>query len=197
MQPEEYKSNSNKSKESGEKRVESVVGGGVSVKKQTELTKAKRDFFKSDAKSVGTYILTDILIPAFKKLLLDTVNNALSMALNGTPKGSSSSGTGGAARVSYRDRYGQGAAQPVQVRQSYFNEDVEFEFQADAEVVLQRMNELLEQYHMVSIGDMYDLAGLKAAYTEYKYGWFDLRTAYVARTLSNKYIIKLPPAQPI
>ena len=55
------------------------------------------------------------------------------------------------------------------------------------------MDELIDQYGMVSVGDLYDLVGVTGQYTDNNYGWTDLRTASVVRTRDG-YMIKLPRA---
>ena len=55
------------------------------------------------------------------------------------------------------------------------------------------MDELIDQYGVVSVGDLYDLVGVTGAYTDNNYGWTDLRTASVVRTRDG-YMIKLPRA---
>ena len=82
------------------------------------------------------------------------------------------------ARVSYGSYYQSptisqpavpGQARPQQPS-VYGPESVVFDMRADAEIVLGKMFELLQIYQNVSVGDMYDLAGLTSpnGYTDFK-----------------------------
>ena len=55
------------------------------------------------------------------------------------------------------------------------------------------MEELLERFEVVSVADLFDMAGISCNYTDNKYGWTDLRDARVAR-VSDGYVIRLPRA---
>jgi hypothetical protein len=46
---------------------------------------------------------------------------------------------------------------------------------------------------MVSVADFYDLVGVDGTYTDNKYGWTNIRNAYVNR-VRDGYVIKLPRA---
>ena len=62
---ENYRSNSNKSKQEERKKVEKVVSGAAQ-----KGTVGKGGFFKSTVESVGQYLLHEILVPALKKTVL-------------------------------------------------------------------------------------------------------------------------------
>ena len=80
----------------------------------------------------------------------------------------------------------------------YGPEGVIFDMRQDAEIVLGKMFELLQMYQNVSVGDMYDLAGLTSpnGYTDFKYGWRELNGARVV-PFGSKFTISLPPAMPL
>ena len=58
------------------------------------------------------------------------------------------------------------------------------------------MSDIVGQYGMVTVADMYDLAGLTPPYTAQRYGWFNIRTAEVIRGRDG-YYLKMPKAMPI
>lgn len=194
---DEYKSNSYKSKaEQAEKKVEKVVTGVVKTKPKSEATKVKDLLISEDAANVKKYILMDVLIPAFKKAISDIVTNGIEMILYGEVGRSGKRPT--ADRVSYRDYYDSSRdrdrAKPA-ARYSF--SDLTFENRGDAERVLDRMDELIATYGMVSVADMLDTAGIVPNYTDNKYGWTSLRNAKVIRTRDDDYMIDLPRAMPI
>lgn len=72
--------------------------------------------------------------------------------------------------------------------------DKVFEQRFEADQILIRMNEILETYGTVTMGDFYDLIGQPVHYMSVKYGWKDLRGAHV-RQDGDGYVIVLPMFQ--
>ncbi len=198
---EEYKSNSHRSKEHGElhgplpqKRTEKVVTGDVKQRKKTGLSKAANTFLPGDVDSVKSYILMDVLVPSIKRAISDIVCNGINMLLGEPNRGK---GNSVGAKVSYRQYYQdrddrRDYARPRSQAQ-YSYDDIVFDDRGDAEAVLERMEELLERFDVVSVADLFDMAGISCNYTDNKYGWTDLRSAHVER-VRDGYIINLPRA---
>ena len=195
---EEYKSNSHKSKEVDEKKkVGKVVKGKVKTKKKSGITKFTDVFISEDVASVKSYVIGEVLIPAMKKAISDIVTNGIDMILYGE-SGVTKRKTPGS-RVSYtnyydrrdRDRYDD-----RRVRTGYDFDDIILDSRGEAEDVLSRMDELIDNYGIVSVADFYDLCGITGSYTDNKYGWTDIRSAQVVR-VRDGYKIKLPRALPL
>lgn len=199
---EEYKSNSHRSKEKeqghepmADKKIEKVVSGAVKQRKKTGLSRAASTFMPGDVDSVKSYILMDVLVPSVKRAISDIVCNGINMLLGEPTRGKG--GNSGAAKVSYRQYYRdpddrRDYARPrAQAQYSY--DDIIFDDRGDAEEVLYRMEELLERFEVVSVADLFDMAGISCNYTDNKYGWTDLRSAHVER-VRDGYVIRLPRA---
>jgi hypothetical protein len=197
---EEYKSNSHRSKEQAhepmeDKKIEKVVTGTVKQRKKTGLSRAASTFMPGDVDSVKSYILMDVLVPSIKRAISDIVCNGINMLLGEPTRGKGSNSIG--AKVSYRQYYRdpderRDYARPrAQAQYSY--DDIIFDNRGDAEEVLYRMEELLERFEVVSVADLFDMAGISCNYTDNKYGWTDLRSAHVER-VRDGYIINLPRA---
>ena len=77
------------------------------------------------------------------------------------------------------------------VRNGYDLNDIVLETRGEAEDVLARMDELVEQYGVVSVADLYDLVGITGNYTDNKYGWTNIRNAEPIR-VRDGYLLKLP-----
>lgn len=56
------------------------------IKKKPFFKRVRETFFAESLESVGAYLWKDVLLPAIKKLILDSGTNALYMAVNGKPK---------------------------------------------------------------------------------------------------------------
>ena len=162
-------------------------------RKKSGLAKAGSIFVPGDVDSVKSYILMDVLVPSIKRAISDIVCNGINMLL-GEPNRGKSSAPG--ARVAYRQYYQseerKDYARPRSQAQ-YNYDDIVFETRGDAEEVLYRMEELLERFDVVSVADLFDMAGISCNYTDNKYGWTDLRNARVER-VRDGYIINLPRA---
>lgn len=197
---EEYKPNSHRSKEQQdshepmpEKRTEKVVTGNVKQRKKSGLAKAGSIFVPGDVDSVKSYILMDVLVPSIKRAISDIVCNGINMLLGEPNRGKPGSP---GAKVAYRQYYQsedrRDYARP-RAQAQYNYDDIIFETRGDAEEVLYRMEELLERFEVVSVADLFDMAGISCNYTDNKYGWTDLRNARVER-VRDGYIINLPRA---
>lgn len=202
---EDYKPNSHKYRErtgppataedSAVKR-EKVTSGKVSTKKQPLTRKITDELISSDAVRIKNYVLYDIAIPAFKKLLVDAICNSAEMMFFGDTKGRSRSNnsSSGARRIPYNSLYDDTRARrPVATRIGYEFDEVQFESRADAEMVLDQMCREIESYDMVSVAAMYDFAGVDITrHTDWNYGWTSLRDAEVRRSGNGYYYLQLP-----
>lgn len=200
----EYQPNSHRYKEqqkqeaAEKKKMEKVVTGVAKVKKKSEISKVAGAIISEDLANVKTHVVSDVIIPAAKKLIYDIVKDGIDMLLYGGSGRSDKRSSG--SKVSYakfyddpRDR--RTTSTPV-TKTRFDYDDISFENRGDAEMVLKLMEEAIERYGFVTIADMYDLADLTQPYTSNKYGWINLNTAEVVRSRDG-YIIKLPRAVPI
>ena len=197
-------------KKSDRPKVEPVVKGGVHVKKRTAKTILKAIFVPQDVEKVRDYIIFDVVIPKCKTVVVDLGNSILSAIVYGdsapsapTPFGQgsgvqrvsySSYSSGG--QTNYRGMNRVGAARNEQQNRAIF-EDVIFDSKVNAVRVLQRLNEAIEAYGVVSVNDAYDACDLSAPYTYNNYGWTSLNSAYVDRNRRGEWVIHFPLALPI
>ena len=193
----EYKGNSHRSKEQNEvveKKVEQIAKG--KTKKKSEVKKFADTFIAEDITSVKDYILMEVLLPAAKKAISDIVTNGIDMILYGETRTKSKSRE---SRVSYTKYYDRDRDydRPTRTRgrYGYDYDDIILDTRKEAEEVLDRMDDLIDNYGMVSFADLYDLVGVSGNYTDNKYGWTNLRNADVQR-VRDGYLLKLPKALP-
>lgn len=198
---DDYKPNSYKYKEqqkalTSDKKIEKVVKGTVKTRKRNGVTKLKDVFVNEDAKNVKSYIFSDVLVPAIKKLLYDIVNDGASMLLFGNTSSGRKKTIG--SNVSYRQFYDSKVEDRRPVSSSRFDyDDLIFESRGEAEAALSKMDEVIDVYGTVSVADLYDMCELTAPYTSNRYGWSNIQTAEVARLRDGGYVLKLPRALPI
>lgn len=197
----DYKPNSHRSKaeqqQTEKKKMDKVVTGAVKTRKKGELRKITDSLIAEDAKSVGSFILTDVVIPNIINLVEDIVIKGIRMFLRGDA-GSSSSKRSGAGYISYKsfsDRK-EDSYSNDRFRSGYGYDDIILETRGEAEEVLDRLREAIEVYDMVSVADLYDLVGKSCNYTDNKYGWTNLRNAEPIR-VRDGYLLKMPKAMPL
>lgn len=197
MNIENYPSNSHKAKEAPEriddkKKIEKVVTGQVKTKKKNGLGKFMSGLVSEETPDIKTYLFKDVVVPTIKKTITDIVD----MLLYGGRGGRR--GSTNASRVSYRSYWDDPRDSRNEVRavQAYNYDDIILDSRGDAEEVLNQLNDLIDVYKIASVADLYDLVGITGNYTDNKYGWTNLSTAYVDRCRDG-YRLKLPRALPL
>ena len=200
---QERVSNSHKSKEQAaeKKKVNKVITGGAKVKKKSGTSKLKDVFVSEDVSNVKTYIFSDVLVPAAKKLISDIVKDGIEMILYGSTSQRRTYSDGfRAGFVDYNKLSGRrDDRRPLpdnrtKVAQSYDN--IILEHKGDAELVLTTMDDIIETYNEVSVAALFDLVGLPHKYTDNNYGWTSLGNARVTR-MRDGYLLDLPRAVPL
>lgn len=199
---ENYPSNSFAEKEAKEnaraKKVDKPIVSGK-VKKKNALQKASDSIFSEDVSNVKTYILRDVLLPAFKKLIDDVVSDGIHMILYGDSGRGNRPSQG--SRVSYGSYYNSNRRDYTpdpRSRNGLDYDTVTFNSRSDAEAVLNAMDDIIAQYQMVSVADFYDLCDISTNnYTLNSYVWTepDIRRAVVVRGYDG-WQIKLPKPSP-
>lgn len=191
------------------------------VKHRTTMGKLLRQtFIPEDVSDAKDYILTDLVMPAIKNGIFDTVLNIIDYwrggggsyrrTNNSTATGFGNSGRRNYAspfgRSSYVPRMSQGPTEPI-YNQRYSYDDIVIEdyppseggsarAKADAEGVLMCMQQTIDQYSVVRISDLYEFVGLTGAPTDYNYGWSNIVNADTRR-VSGGWLLVLPKAMPI
>jgi hypothetical protein len=177
-----------------EKRAEKVVHGKVKTK-ANNARKLTDIFISEDAANVKNYIIMDVIVPSIKKAIYDLIVGTLDMSLYGG-RGSGKRPT--ADKISYRDynnvsRRDERSYGSTRTASGYTYDDIVVETRGEAESVLARMDEIMEEYEQVRVADLYDLVGISGDYTDNKYGWTNIRNARVVRTRDG-YKIEMPRA---
>lgn len=200
----EYRPNSHKSKveerekeQNSERHIKRVVNGKATTK-PNEMRKLTGLFVSDDAANVKSYVLMDVLVPAIKKAISDIVTDGIDMILYGETKGKrkSRSSSNVPYRSYYDDRDSRDRERSRYTPGRFDYDDIVFDTRGDAELVKEEMLDAIDGYGIVTVADMYDMAGLSSPHTAYRYGWTNIRTAEVVR-VRDGYILKLPKAMPI
>ena len=202
----EYPSNSDKSKTRSnenkkDKKITKVVSSPTSVKKKGLIRRFTENLNPDDVKRSSSQILLDIFLPDLKR----TIHNCLSSALDnlfypGEDRGRRST----ASKISYQRYYDRREERPSRYagsgreRSERFDyDDIIFGNRADAEIVLDKMQECIDAYQVVTVADLFDLADVSNDnYMANSFGWTSISSAKVVRDRDG-YFLKLPRPMPI
>lgn len=157
-----------------------------------------RNIISDEHDNLGDFIIDDVVSPAIGNLIVDSLVGSIKMVFGGgsdTRRGSSR-----ADRVSYRDYYdddrGRRRRRDDGDRGLRVLDDAVVETRGEAEKVLDRMDDIIDQYGSVSVADLCDLVGLPHDYTMVKYGWKSINSAKAVR-VRDGYLIQLPNPRPL
>lgn len=176
----------------------------VKRKKKSEISKFSQTFISDDAKNVKSYVVDDVLVPSVKKAIADIVSNGINMILYGETRRTSGDNRVGI-RPSYRSYYDdyRRESRPSTYVRPYVYDDLTFQDERSAVDVLDAMRDILHMQGTVSVAEMYDQCKdekgnpILSNYTDNKYGWTDLRSAYAEQKSNGDWILRLPKALPL
>ena len=202
----DYPANSRKAKEATKERepVEKVVTTEVIKRKRSLLERITGSFIAEDSGTVTQYVVMEVLLPAAKNMISDAVSQGIERMLFGDARPRSGGRT---AYTNYQrpftttGRNFPGERDPRtplsrQARATHNFSDIVIASRGEAEDVLDGLRELISQFDVATVSDLYDLAGLTSEFTDNKWGWYDLRSAQV-RPVRGGYMLTLPRTQPI
>lgn len=206
---ENYKGNSLNSREPQrtqkpeEKKVQSVVTGNVTIKKKSGVQKFFESFIQEDLHKVKEYAIRDVIVPKSKQIILDIVNNGLSLLFFGEVNHKTKQTLNGQ-RVSYAKFYGDqrnsgySDVQKAQPARPVFDFDnIVLDSRADAEQVLMQLDELISTYGHATVADLYDSLSITSTnHCDNNYGWYNLSSASTKLTQGG-YKLVLPRVVPI
>ena len=173
----------------------------------------RQTFIPEDVSDAKDYILADIVMPAMKNGIFDTIMNIVDYWRGGggsyrRPGAVSAPRPRLGSQYDYsaRSRSTQTRQEPAAaIRYSYddiiiedypSNQGGSAKSRADAEAVLVSMQSTIDRYTIVRISDLYDFVGLTSASTDYNYGWANLEGATVRR-VNGGWMLVLPKPMPI
>lgn len=212
----DYASNARKNKdglEKPEKKIERVVNTEIIIQKKSLGKKFKDLIVEADFRSVGHYVIADVLLPAIKNLVVDTTTQGIQRAIYGDSAiRRRNFGYNPGPRITYNAPvnrvYGYGgspitvpsrtAPLPNQGPRSLRPERNEYIISSreEADLVLETMSDIIDNYQQVSVADFNELIGLPSTHVDNKWGWTYIGNAKVLQVREG-YLIDLPPIEQI
>lgn len=207
MDKKSYENASFAAKENEVKKVKTVTTGKVRLHEKNTGDRIKDLMCNESARKVGDYLVYDILLPALKKTISQMVSNGTDMLLFGEVKSSSRNRFEDDGYTSYHSYYSSKKDKeyerdrkynPRSMRASFKDfRDPEFDNIGDAKRVISELYDLMHRHGNVSIGEFYDIAGIKEfPHTYYNYGWTSFPDLTTRRVIDREgypfYIIEMP-----
>lgn len=190
--PVNYPANSRRSKEpQPEKEVKKVIEGVAVQRKKSWVDRTAHTIFAEDSSTVMSYIVMEVLVPAFRNLIFDTISQGAERVLYGESRRSSRSSGTYTNYSKMADRGGHREALSRHARATHDFEDIMLSSRIEADEVLDSLRELIDRFEAATVADLYDLVGLTGSFSDNQWGWRDLRNASV-RPVRGGYLLNLP-----
>lgn len=211
---QDYQGNSNKTKETKDKPPKKdlgkVVTGDVIVKPKTVGSRFRNIFFGGDIDSAFSYVVAEVLLPALRNLVVETVSRGTDRLIYGdsahrrrpTHFGSRIQYNNPVSRGGsslYRERVQLGVEQRPTERWSTASRDADTIIVAsktDAENVVEQLTEIVDKYELVSVADLNELLGLPSSHVDNKWGWTNISSVEI-RQVREGWKITFPPLEEI
>jgi len=207
----DYQGNSNKEKTVVDKLKtverapqEKVVTGTVIVKDKTLGSRFKNVFFGGDLNTSAKYVAAEVLLPALRNLALDMLQKGGERLIFGdTAPRRRSIPTTYSSRVQYnnpavvrRTQYlpDQPAERWVATTNKKSIDDIVVALKEDADVVVERVSDIVDQYEVVSVADVYEMLGLPSSHIDNKWGWTQLPHIEL-RQVREGWRLSFPPLE--
>lgn len=173
---------------------ETLIAKPVSKSKKSPVGKIAETFLKDDLKNVGSYVLTDVIVPAVR----DTIGNIIKEGVDRMLYGGSYSGNDynrwrNNSRTPYNS-LSQGKRQPINsLNRDHSIEDPIFTFRDDAFRVRDEMWEKIGAYGQVSIQQVKSMIGEPSHYVDRDWGWIEEHANRIdVRKVREGYRLYLP-----
>lgn len=186
-------------------KVEPVVTGKVVTRKKPLGKRIVEAFTGDDAMTAGDYVLFEVMIPAAKATFVDAIQETAERLFFGDVRNRPRIGPGGS-RVGYNQMHNQPKSfvkpqgrQQIsgRARATHDFDEIVIPTRGEAELVLERLTDLLETYEVVTVSDFYDLTDVQGnGHPDERWGWFNLTGARVI-AIRGGYILDLPQPEQI
>lgn len=175
------------------RQVQPVAQARLAEKRGSRLKSA---LVAETGRALFEYAIYDVVVPMIKDAAAAMFNRALYGDGRGYPVGRGSS----YGRTDYgaysRPRADGSVRDPrrelsPRVKSQHNFDEVVFNDRAEADLVLERLMDLIDTYGSATVADFYDLAGISTDYPDNDWGWERLGGAAIRRTRAG-YILDLP-----
>ena len=182
------------------KVIESVVSGTARQQKKSLGRQITETFAGDDARSVGHYVLFEVIIPATKNILYDAGSQGFERLLFGESRGSvsvSRRSSGTSYNSLSKDRRPDRRDLSYKSRANHDFDEIVIDTRGEAEQVVERLGDLIREYDVATVADLFSLTDVSSHPIYNKWGWTDIRGTQIRRARGGGYLIDLPKPEPI
>jgi hypothetical protein len=203
-----HEPNSRKAKEANEvpdKVIEKVIASEVVQRKKPVGRRFKEIFFGGEFRSASRYVATEVLLPAARNLVFDATTESAKRMIYGDSFQRRAQ-PDGRSRISYNSPLTQRPDPRADMRppgqpprplpSRTTSTEIILHSRADAEIVLERLADILETYQVASVADLNELVGLPSSHVDNRWGWTYLANSGI-RQVREGFVLELPPTEPI
>ena len=166
------------------------------VRKQGFLRRLGKSIIEDSIESAKEKAFDEIVVPGFKTLIFDTVNEIMGVMLfkDSGYGGRRSGGSRQGDRTSYRDYYdrkNRRGGKNDRRESSFEPDDIILDTRQKANEVLDELDWAIHKYGQASVADLYDAVGVTSDWTDNRYGWTSLRGATI-RPVREGFLLVMP-----
>lgn len=188
-------------------KVEKIVEGTV-VRRKKSLGKKFAETFFGNAKNVWDFVLIDVMIPAARDTMVDAGKAYLEgifypdsvrrprSARDRRDRHTPYDRVGSRGPVGYRRDERDRPRMSPRNRSKHNFDEIIVSKRAEAEGILQMLDDIIAQYGEATVENFYDMVGETSDYTDRNWGWRALPGAGVDR-VSDGYVLDLPRPIPL
>ena len=212
----DYQGNSKKARKKANSETEEtkvveklVLETEVVVKKPSLSERFRNVFLGGDVRQVSHYIAVEVLLPAFRNLLVDAATKGVERMVYGDSsinRQRSPYSYNPGPRITYNRPVNRGYMpeprranlpdQPNRPSGRAQHNEIVLGSRSDAEMVLERLSDIVDQYGAASVEDLYVMMGLPSNPVDNRWGWESITPAEI-RQIREGYLLDLPQAQPL
>jgi hypothetical protein len=172
--------------------------------------KFTQTFLAGDApRTAWEYMVFEIIIPGARDVVVEGLQSWVERIFNGGRPRRGGVRPNPYGHFSYNRMYrggGQDDDRPPlptrrqlspQARARLEFDEIILQSRPDAEEVRDRMYDILGQYDIVTVADLYSLVGIKPDHTDTTWGWTSLQGTEIGRVRGLGYLLDLPEPEPI
>ena len=182
-------------------KLEKAIVGTAKKKEESKVRKAFENFIGEDLGNIKDYVIHDVIFPTVKRTILDMIASFLGESgyYRGIG-GVNARRAGGKQVIDYQQYWTSGKigiapsrCHPPQSAPAaaYGFQPVTFGSRADAQTVLDLLNDRIYEYGCATVADMYDLSEISSTFIDQSWGWSDVRGARI-RPTRDGFLLEMP-----
>jgi len=171
------------------------------IRRKKPLGRRIKDvFIGGNPKTTLTFIVQSVLVPAAKEMIIEAGREGIEKLVRGDSyqrrqrPDRDSRGYVAYNRMGTPPPQQRAIGRPARGRHTF--DDIVLQDRREAELVIERMFDIVNQYTTASVADLYELVGLRPDHVDNKWGWADMRGAGVVQVREG-YLLELPDVIPL